>query len=414
MLKSEELNEKILNLVDELEDLADDGEAYEKKMEEIERAKKSYERALNAEEMKKNSARPVGREKNVENERPKFGTLAENLRAIANYYSPEREMDKRLIRAPLGHNETDASAGGFLVQTDFASTIWKRAFELSPLVGQTTKIPISTNANGIKIPAVVDDSRKNGSRWGGVRMHWVAEGETVPTSGVKIRQIELDLKKIMGVWNITEEILEDASVLETIAYQAFSEELSFSLADAIFSGDGVGKPLGFMNSPAKVTVAKESGQAAKTIVKENVDNMYSRLWPRSIGRAAWFYNPDVWPQFNRMAVNVGTGGVPVFLPPGGINGQPYGSLYGIPMFPIEHAETLGTEGDLCLLDLSQYLLADKSGAKFSSSMHVRFVYDEATFKVTYRVDGRSAWNAPVTPYKGTNTLSPFITLATRA
>jgi hypothetical protein len=49
----------------------------------------------------------------------------------------------------------------------------------------------------------------------------------------------------------------------------------------------------------------------------------------------------------------------------------------------------------------------------ATSMHVRFVTDEMTFRFTYRVDGQPLWNVPLTPFQGSNTKSPFIVLAQR-
>jgi hypothetical protein len=50
----------------------------------------------------------------------------------------------------------------------------------------------------------------------------------------------------------------------------------------------------------------------------------------------------------------------------------------------------------------------------ATSMHVAFDTDEMRFRVTYRVDGKPMWSVPLTPFKGTLTKSPFITLAQRA
>jgi len=61
-----------------------------------------------------------------------------------------------------------------------------------------------------------------------------------------------------------------------------------------------------------------------------------------------------------------------------------------------------------------YYLATKGGMKFASSMHVQFLTDEMTFRVTYRVDGKPALSSAITPYKGSSTLSPFVGLAARA
>ena len=84
------------------------------------------------------------------------------------------------------------------------------------------------------------------------------------------------------------------------------------------------------------------------------------------------------------------------------------------MIPVEYCQTLGTTGDIILADFSQYLMIDKGGLQSASSIHVRFVYDETAFRFVYRVDGQPAWNAALTPYKGTNKLSPFVVLASRA
>jgi HK97 family phage major capsid protein len=115
-----------------------------------------------------------------------------------------------------------------------------------------------------------------------------------------------------------------------------------------------------------------------------------------------------------MALVVGTTGVPVYLPAGGLSASPYGSLYGRPVIPIEQAKTAGTVGDIVLADFSQYKLIEKGGLKQDSSMHVRYIYDEQLFRFVKRMNGRSKWSNALTPANGSNTLSPFVALATRS
>ena len=83
------------------------------------------------------------------------------------------------------------------------------------------------------------------------------------------------------------------------------------------------------------------------------------------------------------------------------------------MIPFEQCSTLGTVGDIALVDYSQYALANKGGVQAAQSIHVAFLTDEVAFRWIYRVDGSPLWNAPLTPYKGSSTLSPFVVLATR-
>lgn len=349
-------------------------------------------------------------------EKKHFNSLGDQLLAVARHAVAGKDphaLDARLVRAPTGAGEVDPSAGGFLVQTDFATAVFARAYDMGQILSRTNKLSISTSSNSMKIPGVDETSRATGSRWGGVQSYWVGEGGTAANSKPKFRLIELDLKKLLANWYVSDEMLADAAVINSIANQAFAEEITFMVEDAIFRGTGSGQPMGILNSGATVSVAKETGQATKTVVYENVLKMFTRLWARSRANSVWYINQDVEQQLYSMTQIIGTAGVPVYLPANGISGLPYGTLFGRPVVPIEYADTLGSLGDITLLDLSQYVLADKGGVQAASSMHVAFLTDEMVFRITYRVDGEPIWHAPLTPYKGTATQSPFITLAVR-
>ena len=131
-------------------------------------------------------------------------------------------------------------------------------------------------------------------------------------------------------------------------------------------------------------------------------------------RSIWLINQDVEPQLNQMSLQIGTGGVPVYLPPGGLSETPFARLLGRPVIPVEYCATLGTVGDILLVNLAEYLMIDKGGLQQATSMHLRFDYSETAFRFTYRADGSPTWHSALTPFKGTQTRSPFISLATRA
>jgi HK97 family phage major capsid protein len=341
----------------------------------------------------------------------KFKSLGEQLMAVRKHFTGGL-TDVRL-RAPAGMGETDPSAGGFPVQVDFAQTILQRIYDMGEIASRVFRLNISTQANGIKIPGIDETSRATGSRWGGVQAYWLGEGDPIGASRPKFRLIELDLKKLGALWYVTDELMQDASMLTGIANEAFAQELTFTLEDSVLRGTGAGQPQGIFNSNALITVPAEKGQATKTLVYQNLLNMWARMWARSRLNAVWFINQDVEPQLYAVNQVIGTAGVPVYLPPGGISEKPYATLFGKPVIPIEYANTLGMPGDIILADLSQYVMVDKNAMQQMSSIHVRFVTDEMTFRITYRVDGQSIWQSPLVPYQGTNTKSPFILLAQR-
>jgi HK97 family phage major capsid protein len=284
---------------------------------------------------------------------------------------------------------------------------------MGEILGRVNKIPISANSNGLKINAVDETSRATGSRWGGVQSFWAAEGSTVTATKPKFRQVAFDLKKLLSFMYTTDELLQDSTALTAIAGQAFSEEVMFMTEDGIWEGTGAGQPLGIINSPALIQVTKQNGQTAGTIVKENIDSMWSRMWSRSRKNAVWLINQDCEPQLNQLNQAVGTGGQLVYLPPGGLSAAPYASLYGRPLIATEYNAALGTPGDIALVDLSQYTLIDKGGVQAATSMHVAFLTDEMVFRITYRVDGKPMWVTTITPFKGALTKSPFVTIAQR-
>jgi hypothetical protein len=67
-----------------------------------------------------------------------------------------------------------------------------------------------------------------------------------------------------------------------------------------------------------------------------------------------------------------------------------------------------------LVDFQEYMICEKGGMDAQQSVHVRFIYDESCFKFIVRNNGMPIWKASLTPYKGSQKLSPYVTLATRA
>lgn len=227
----------------------------------------------------------------------------------------------------------------------------------------------------------------------------------------------MNLKKLIGLCYATDELLDDAPALGGFIREAFPGEFGFLIDDAIINGTGAGQPLGILNSGCLVQVAKETGQKADTIVAENVIKMDSRLFASSGANAIWLINQNTKPQLYTMSLAVGTGGIPIYMPAGGLSGLPYSTLLGKPVIPIEQAASLGDLGDIMLVDLNGYILAEKGGIKADMSIHVRFEYDESVFRFVLRIDGQPVRATALAPYKGSATLdtqSHFVALAQRS
>lgn len=346
-----------------------------------------------------------------------FASFGEQLLAIVEASRPGAVADPRLLQvgAVSGMSEGVPAGGGFLLQDTFADGIFRAMHETGIVAARLPRpIPLGANSNTIKMPAIDETSRANGSRWGGMQAYWTAEGGAPTASGAKFKKISLELHKLMALAYVTGEQMRHTPVVSRIVTEGFAEEFGFKLDDAAIRGSGVGQPLGVLNSDALVTVAAEAGQAAATVLFENITKMWSRLWARSRRNAVWFINQDVEPQLMGMSLAVGTGGIPVYLPANGLSGEPYGTLMGRPVIPIEQCSTLGTVGDIILADMSQFWRIEGGDAQYASSIHVKFTTDEETFRGIYETDFSPMWTSALTPYQGSNTVSPFVALATRS
>lgn len=350
----------------------------------------------------------------VQKDKDKFVSLGQQLASVIKASRPGGHVDPRLYNAAAKElTESVSSDGGFLVQTDFSNDLLQQVYQTGILAPRCRRLQISGNANSIKINGVDETSRAS-TRSGGVLGYWKDEAAEKTKSKPKFRQIELSLKKLVGLCYATDELLADASALEGFIKQAFAAEFGFKIDDAIINGSGVGQPLGILNAGCLVSVSKEAGQKADTVVWENIVKMYARLFPQSRQNAVWLINQAVEPQLMQMAMSVGTGGVPVYLPAGGASAAPYGTLFGRPVIPIEQCSALGDQGDIIFADLGGYIIAEKGGIQSDVSIHVNFVYDESVFRFVMRMDGQPERASALTPYKGSDTLSHFVTLAARA
>ena len=344
-----------------------------------------------------------------------FKSLGEQLLAVRQFeMSKGAVRDPRLFAAPAGLDEALPAEGGFLVQKDFSAELLMRMYQTGQIVQRCRKIPLSGRSNGIKINAIDEDSRADGSRWGGVLAYWVNEAAALTGSKPKFRRVELALNKLIALCYATDELLEDGAALEAVIQESFGQEMTFKVEDAIINGLGAGQPLGILNSGALITQAKASGDSGAVLTTADVLAMWNRLWVPSRPNAAWLADVSIEPQLYQLVLGAPSLGQILLYTPPGDKGNQTGMLMGRPVIFHEHGAVLGTPGDIVLADLSQYVMIDKNGVRQDYSMHVNFLTDEGVFRFVYRVDGQVWWKKPLTPKSGGSTLSPFIDLATRS
>lgn len=323
-----------------------------------------------------------------------------------------RDRCKSHFKAIQGMSETIGSDGGFTVMPEFNHNIFEHVYS-NDLVAATDNYTVG--GNNMTFLANAETSRADGSRHGGLRGYWTGEGQTITASKPTVREIQMKLQKLAVVVYLTDELISDSGqALEQYITRKASDEFNFMIGNALFNGDGVGKPLGVLNAPSLLAIAAESGQSATTIVAANIIKAQNRFFAPYFGNANWYINQDCMQQLMQLTLATGTySGQLVYTPPTGLSGSPYGTLGGRPLKPIEFAGTLGSQGDITLADMSQMLSISKGGIAQAVSMHVEFLTDQLALRFTMRMNATPWENSPITPFKGTNTQSSFVCLAAR-
>ncbi|HUQ68749.1 MAG TPA: phage major capsid protein, partial [Planctomycetaceae bacterium] len=315
-------------------------------------------------------------------------------------------------------NEGSGAEGGFAVPADFRTAIMEKVLGEASLLSRTDQITVSGNT--LTIP------KDNGTPWGttGIRAYWGNEGGLKTQSRPAFDSMTLRLHKVYSLVPVTDELAEDAPAMDSYLRRKAPEAIDFAINLAIVQGSGSNQPLGILNSPATVSVAKETSQLADTIVANNIIKMWSRMYAPNRANAVWLVSQDIETQLYTMALpgkdNTGASiagwGSHVFMPAGGLSGNPYSTLFGRPVIPTQACNELGDKGDIILWDPTSYLTALKSGAnpKVDVSIHLWFDYDVTAYRFVLRMTGQPWWGEAITPRDGTNTLSPMVTLDERA
>jgi HK97 family phage major capsid protein len=304
-------------------------------------------------------------------------------------------------------SESVPSDGGFLVPVEYSSLIHNVSLENEIVMPRCFVQPMKSNT--INIPAMsIGDHSTN--LYGGFVASYTGEAGTIDEHNPKTRSMELNAKKLTGLIRFSSELAADIPGGTNQIVQICGKGLSWYRDRAFLKGTGAGEPLGILSAGCTITVAKESGQKADTLVYENFCKMVGRLHPACFNNSIWIIQVSAIPQLLQLSMAIGTGGnaIPVLSESGGV-----WKILTRPVIFTEKTEKLGDLGDVILADLSQYVVGLRSEMRFDMSIHVAFTTDELLARLIERHDGQPLWDSPLTLEDGVNTVSPFVTLEAR-
>jgi HK97 family phage major capsid protein len=248
--------------------------------------------------------------------------------------------------------------------------------------------------------------------YGGVKMTWGAEAQAGTPTEPTFKQVHVSTNELQGLTKISRFLLDDSFLaLDAELKSLFSEAIAFAEDYAFLLGDGVGKPLGILKSPALITYASRA--TASDFKLADAANMMGAMTPQSRPKSRWVMTNNL---FSKLVTLVDASGRVTYIPNVGTGYDKANLtgnllLFGRPVVFTEKTPSLGTLGDVLLADFSRYITADTGSLAIAASDQYAFNTNQITYRVISRVDGQPQIDAPLTQVDGTTKNSPFVTLA---
>jgi len=160
------------------------------------------------------------------------------------------------------------SKGGVYIPTMFSAEMLDASLESEIVRPRATIRPMESDE--LSIATFENQDHSGSSTYGGLSGTWLSEGATSTQVTATTRKLTLKAKKLAIFSSASTELLADSSLFAREFEESLAKATGWSLDDAFLNGTGAGQPLGVLNDPAVVEVAKEVGQSSSTIVHENL------------------------------------------------------------------------------------------------------------------------------------------------
>lgn len=315
---------------------------------------------------------------------------------------------KGIYGATKDLGEDDGASGGYLVPAEYEETLLNMAARSNPISQGVKRIPV-TRASGTwpALDQYLTPSAGSGNTAmaAGVSASITPAGENLTETTPYFNMIDWRLHKIGGFTEVDNELIEDSPfAIEALLTGLFGVAVGSKNERNILRGNGVGQPLGILNSAAAIGVSPATNNV---FAWADVASMYSRYMSAG-GNPVWVIHPGIWPDI--LTMEIGTAGGNAWT--ANMQGPAGNNINGYPIVTSEHMPQDDNAGCVLLADLSAYLFFEKRGLSIAFSEHAAFTSEKGTWRFSQRNDGKTWMQGPVTlaDPQGSYTVSPYVYL----
>ena len=262
--------------------------------------------------------------------------------------------------------------GGYLVPDEFENTLVE-ALEEENMFRSLAHV-IQTSSGERKIPVVASKGSAN----------WIDEEGPYVDSDDSFGQVTIGSFKLGTTIKVSEELINDSVFdLENYISKEFARRIGSREEEAFFTGDGNGKPLGFLAAKGGADVGVTASSATAITADEIIDLYYSLKTPYR-KNAVWILNDATVKAVRKLKDSTGQ-----YLWQSSLTEGTPDKLLGRPVYTSAYMPTAAAGAKtIAFGDFKYYWIADRQGRSFRRLNELYATTGQVGFIGSQRVDGK--------------------------
>ena len=262
--------------------------------------------------------------------------------------------------------------GGYLVPDEFEHTLVE-ALEEENMFRSLAHV-IQTSSGERKIPVVASKGSAN----------WIDEEGPYTDSDDAFGQVTIGSFKLGTTIKVSEELINDSVFdLENYISKEFARRIASREEEAFFTGDGNGKPLGFLAKTGGAEVGVTAASATAITADEIIDLFYSLKTPYR-KNAVWILNDGTVKAVRKLKDSTGQ-----YLWQSALTEGTPDKLLGRPVYTSAYMPTAAAGAKtIAFGDFKYYWIADRQGRSFRRLNELYATTGQVGFLGSQRVDGK--------------------------
>lgn len=277
-------------------------------------------------------------------------------------------------KAIVGQGETTDADGGYLVDNDIVSDIYRYAMETSFIANKVAQRPVGQGYNTLQL-RTANSANATPADYQGVALAVVSEGAAITPDKVPFVTKTAAVNKLAALFAETNEIAQDVPGMASYLSKTVGEAFGLVLDDEILHGT---KSL-LTALVDDASVVDITGAATPTVAM--IANMY--MGAINPAQSEWYMSGAAYAAL--MNLN-GADSRPMIQMNYALS--PFGTLLGRPVNVVPCMKAIASSGAILFADLGNaYTLGTKGGVNFANSVHLYFNTDQMAYRWVLRVAG---------------------------